>query len=73
MTEAVTGPLSLRVWRLVYSLCDLEQVTGYQKESEKLRNSLVKELVGCVDWDTGLDAHEEATKLVREVFPPQLE
>ncbi|KAL5404440.1 hypothetical protein PMIN03_009144 [Paraphaeosphaeria minitans] len=72
MDQAFVGPLTLRVWRLVYELADMEGVAGNrekEKEVDKLKRRLVRELVGRVGWEPGMDGGWEAGRLVEDLWP----
>ncbi|KAK7187603.1 hypothetical protein PSPO01_06337 [Paraphaeosphaeria sporulosa] len=72
LDQAFAGPLTIRVWRLVYELVDLEGVAGNrdkENEAEKLKRRLVRELVGCVGWEAGIDEEWEAGRLVEGLWP----
>ncbi|KAF2451668.1 hypothetical protein P171DRAFT_478701 [Karstenula rhodostoma CBS 690.94] len=68
--EAFAGPLTTRVWRIVYELVDLEGVVPKgAMEMEELKRRLVRELVGCVPWYAGMDGWWEAGRLVEDLWP----
>jgi hypothetical protein len=70
LSEAFAGPLTRRVWQLVWELVDAEEEGKKGRgEMERLKRRLVSEVVGCVVWDRDMDGACEARRLVEDLWP----